>query len=189
MFGLIWEMRMRETLRNLLMTPEPAALGPGPREGVQPEAALRREVQNALAESPLASERQQLVTALVLLWHDHLEPAHLIAQDITGPDGSFVHAIMHRREPDYGNAKYWFARVGEHPAMPVIAERVKTLPVAQPLSGLHSKLVRNGNWDAFAFVDLCEEAARKPGVSSKALVEIQKIETEVLLEYFCAVSN
>jgi hypothetical protein len=182
-------MRMRETLRDLLMTPELAALGPGPREGVQPEAALRRQVQSALRESRLNSERQQLVTALVLLWHDHLEPAHLIAQNITGSNGSFVHAIMHRREADYGNAKYWFARVGDHPAMPLIAERVKALLVAQPLSDSHSKLVRNGNWDAVAFVDLCDEAARKTGVSSKVLMEIQKIETEVLLEYFCAVSN
>jgi len=107
--------------KRFLATPEPPDLGPGPRPGVQDELALEKELKLLFVSEEMPVQKQQLVRALVLLWHDHLDLAHEIAQDIATPDGSFLHAIMHRREPDYGNAKYWFHRVGKHPAYPRIA--------------------------------------------------------------------
>ena len=38
--------------------------------------------------------------------------AHACAQDDTGPDGFWVHAYLHRKEGDIGNAGYWYARAG-----------------------------------------------------------------------------
>src|SRR4029079_2010324 len=35
----------------------------------------------------------------------------------SSPEGSFWHAIMHRREPDPSNSKYWWRLVGPHPAL------------------------------------------------------------------------
>lgn len=50
------------------------------------------------------------------LWllHNFLEESHRISQELETPEGSFWHAIMHRREPDPMNSKYWFRRVGSH---------------------------------------------------------------------------
>jgi len=38
--------------------------------------------------------------------------AHNIAQDIPTREGSWVHAYLHRKEGDSGNANYWYNRAG-----------------------------------------------------------------------------
>jgi hypothetical protein len=168
---------------QLLNTPEPAELGPGPRPGVQSEAALNREL-DKLGGADLKSERQHLMRALVLLWHDHLDAAHTLAQAVENADGAFVHGIMHRREPDFGNAKYWFRRVGEHPAFGAIAARASKLLQAD--RQLEQALVGRGKWDPFAFVDACERVAGNRGAETQiqTLREIQRAEFEVLLSHF-----
>jgi hypothetical protein len=174
----------------LLATPELADLGPGPRAGVEPEAVIKGSLNAAFAQSPLSPVCQQLVHSLVLLWHDHLDASHTISQGIETADGSFVHAIMHRREPDAWNAKYWWRRVGKHPAFPEIARRVGGLFDANRLhtsaatnADLASRIVPDGCWDASAFVDVCDSARDEDLI--RTLREIQRIETEVLLEHFC----
>ena len=49
------------------------------------------------------------------LWHDRRgdwDRAHSLAQDVHTTDGSRVHAYLHRREGDLGNAAYWYRRAG-----------------------------------------------------------------------------
>ena len=51
------------------------------------------------------------------LWHDargDWDAAHGVAQDVTTPDGAWVHAYLHRKEGDRSNAAYWY-RVAERP--------------------------------------------------------------------------
>src|SRR5438270_722352 len=51
--------------------------------------------------------------ALQALWHDgrgDWERAHSCAQDDHSREGSWVHAYLHRKEGDIGNAGYWYAR-------------------------------------------------------------------------------
>jgi hypothetical protein len=53
--------------------------------------------------------------ALLALWWDakgDWERAHEIAQDVSGADGAWVHAYLHRKEGDLGNAAYWYRRAG-----------------------------------------------------------------------------
>ena len=38
--------------------------------------------------------------------------AHEVAQGITSAEGSLIHAYLHRKEGDQGNARYWYDRAG-----------------------------------------------------------------------------
>ena len=39
--------------------------------------------------------------------------AHAIAQDIDDQTGSWIHAYLHRKEGELGNAGYWYRRAGQ----------------------------------------------------------------------------
>ena len=58
----------------------------------------------------------ELTPALVGLWWDakgDWTRAHESAQQDEGPQGSWVHAYLHRKEGDQGNAAYWYGRAGK----------------------------------------------------------------------------
>jgi hypothetical protein len=57
-----------------------------------------------------------LAPALEALWHDargDFDRAHQLAQSDEGGDGDWVHAYLHRKEGDAGNAAYWYRRAGK----------------------------------------------------------------------------
>jgi hypothetical protein len=57
-----------------------------------------------------------LTQALTGLWFDakgDWTRAHESAQQDEGRDGSWVHAHLHRKEGDEGNAAYWYSRAGK----------------------------------------------------------------------------
>jgi hypothetical protein len=54
-----------------------------------------------------------LTPALEALWHDgrgDFDRAHELAQSDEGGPGDWVHAYLHRKEGDAGNAAYWYRR-------------------------------------------------------------------------------
>ncbi|MDB6124579.1 MAG: hypothetical protein JWQ71_3572 [Pedosphaera sp.] len=174
-----------EGFEQLLIAGGLPELGPGPRANVLPHAALDETLRQLLSHSDLPSVKQELIRALILLWHDRMDAAHAIAQGIEDADGSFLHGIVHRREPDYSNAKYWFRRVGDHACYPEIARRTASLLGVKGARDLESKLVLNGKWDALAFIDLCAGVAGGPTTDPQVslLREVQGIESEALLEH------
>jgi hypothetical protein len=53
---------------------------------------------------------------LQAMWYDgkgHWEASHNIAQDIQSTSGSWIHAYLHRKEEDLGNASYWYSRANK----------------------------------------------------------------------------
>jgi hypothetical protein len=54
--------------------------------------------------------------ALAGLWWDakgDWTRAHESAQEDAGPEGAWVHAYLHRKEDDQGNAAYWYGQAGK----------------------------------------------------------------------------
>ncbi len=156
-----------------------------PRSNREPLESLQSKLRDIFSQTQIPEQTRALVRSLVLLWHDYLDESHSISQNLHSPDGSFLHGIMHRREPDYGNAKYWFHRAGELPCFPEIAARVTRFLDDANENSLKTKLVRDGRWDALAFVDVCEGALTKRAEKTiSVLRKIQEIECNTLLEYF-----
>lgn len=57
-----------------------------------------------------------LSLALQALWHDargDWEAAHGCAQEDHSREGSWIHAYLHRKEGDLGNAGYWYSRASK----------------------------------------------------------------------------
>lgn len=169
-------------LKRILDTAEPAGLGPERRPGTRSTAELDAELAQAFPARFTPAVRD-LFTAAAYLWHDHLDAAHEIAQAIETADGSLLHGIMHRREPDYGNAKYWFRRVSTHPSFLSLAVRASELLEKADESDLHSRLLPNKTWDPFAFVDAVEDAVDGQFKSKIPLLrQVQKLEFECFFE-------
>lgn len=77
-----------------------------------------------------------LSPALLALWWDargDWAAAHAAAQDDRSAAGSWVHAYLHRKEGDLGNAAYWYARAGQPVARGALDD--EWLGIATGISG------------------------------------------------------
>ena len=169
--------------KKAIETPDVPLLGPQQRADVLPVKELELKLAAFFSSARIDSHVQPLLRSAALLWHDHLDASHTVSQDIETRDGSWLHGIMHRRERDYGNAKYWFRRVGEHEAFATLAQRVAAL-LQKDSGGLTERLIENGEWQAFAFIDECERAEESGDASmTTTLRRVQAAEFDVLVEH------
>jgi hypothetical protein len=119
--------------------------------------------------------------ALAGLWlyFSCLDECHRIVQDLSTPEASYWHAILHRQEPDPGNSAYWFRCVGSHPLFPNLREAARDIGARYPDSGFRA----GEDWDPFAFIEFCEQARRRPGSpSERVALEIQRVEWQLLFD-------
>ena len=119
---------------------------------------------------PLSTARPNSPDAVALraglrLLNDFFDESHSCSQSIEGDQNAdYWHAILHRREPDYGNAKYWFQHVGRHPMFGELAQSASSMlaratgSLAAKLERWQRRLITASGWEPFAFVDLCEAA-------------------------------
>jgi hypothetical protein len=158
-------------------------LGPG-----RPDAAAARRLRDlslvtALSPHKIVDE-DEARACLAGLWllYDCLDQSHTISQSIETPTGSYWHGIMHRREPDFGNAKYWFRRVGRHPVFEPLAVEARALAGQAATDPVTAFLKEQASWDPFKFVDLCEAAYKGRSPSADLCKQIQRREWELLFD-------
>lgn len=144
------------------------------------------EIQKAVSSLKLGSMDGRCVESGMLLLHDDLDGSHSISQTMEGRGNprtaDYWHGIMHRREPDAGNASYWFRRVGHHPAMDELGAHLLDWMTeigctAAQLELANRSLVKNQIWDPFEMIRLSTIALR-----SKASIEDQTCRVAQYLE-------
>ncbi len=151
------------------------ALDRGPRAGVQLAAALAKTASPVLAALPPV--RRAATLGLAHLWHDDLDAAHGHCQaHEDDADCNYVHALLHRREGDYANAKYWFREVGPHPVYAAVGGAAREQG--------QIRLLVDGAWDPKAGVDACAKALRSGDAA--AMIALQAAEFRALATHLFA---
>lgn len=157
-----------------------APLGPDSRAGARSEAECRDAAAKQARALGIPPGKGEALLSALLLWNDHLDASHAISQSLHDADGSLLHGWMHRREPDYFNAKYWVRQTGRHPIYPSLAEAAAAALDNAP--ELRDRLVKAGGWDASGMVEAVEAALggrRQDWI--QPLQEVQRLETLLLL--------
>ncbi len=173
-YGAVFESLLKESRQNVL------------NEGVENEAA--RGVLDSLSVSSafegkdiIDSEMADSCVSAAWLYHNFLNDSHTISQDIHSVTGSYWHGIMHRREPDFSNAKYWFRKVGEHPVFASLCSSARE--IARD-GGPDAGFLRDQNsWEPYAFIDLVEACLSGRSDQETICRQIQQSEFELLFDY------
>lgn len=162
-----------EDLFNEFQIENLAALDDSTRKSRLDQNQIDQIYSEKITELDISNSAKQFIKALLLLWNDHLDLSHDIVQDFGHPEASYIHGMMHRREGDYGNAKYWFRRA--YPLTNQTQFEDETLSQIKSLS-----IDWQGDWDPGKFVDLCQSSKNKHATD---LTKIQLAEFKAMLKY------
>ena len=169
--------------RQLLADDRLNDLGPG-----TPNQPVQARLKTLTLDSAFAPKRvrdpvmARACLAAIWLYHDFLEESHRISQELNTVEGGYWHGLMHRREPDFGNSKYWFHNVGKHPVFAELAREAAALAGATPIAGAEF-LQKQKEWDPFKFIDLCQAATNGDADAVLLCRQIQRREWELLFDY------
>lgn len=161
--------------------------GPTPAKARELLAAI---IPAQLLTVPLSSDgHAYAMLAGLWLWHDALDECHEIAQKDNGKRDDaaitlcFWHAVMHRREGDFSNAKYWYARCTNHPVLQTMTPFVNDILHPLPADKSYLRLSQGG-WNPNAFVDLAEELQHRSADPRHGVaVALQKLEWRLLFDH------
>lgn len=119
----------------------------------------------------------------ILLLHNRLEASHAISQNIANPTGSYWHGLMHRREPDFNNSKYWFRQFKNHPIWIDLCLTARDISKNYNPKSAFDFLKSQKVWDPFKFIDLCKSALSSKLEKELLCREIQMQEWKFLFDY------
>lgn len=164
--------RLTMTFDSTCYSPEIAEILAMDGRGLRPFALVAGRAPDAVRERIAGAQLRPGVLAGLWIYFADFEGAHRVAQDDTSRQGSYWHGILHRMEPDAGNAAYWFRRAGEHAIHAELAREARAIWAESPAP-----------WDAEQFVRFCEES-RRCGDEDGARA-VQLLEWQLLFD-FCA---
>lgn len=172
-------------IADLLREERQMPLGIGqPNEAVRARLAALEAVTAFEPHVVRDSDMAKACLAGLWLYHDFLPEAHAISQDIATPTGSYWHAILHRREGDFSNAKYWFQRVGSHSVfVPLFEEMQELASTSSVRAGPAYDFLLQESWDPITFVDLVEVSAGRRSWSEVFCRSVQQAEWRLLFAY------
>ncbi|MEQ8847182.1 hypothetical protein [Botrimarina sp.] len=156
-----------------------------PLGAASPDASRRAELSSLagrwreeLSEEPGVGDRSAFNCCVAAVWllHNFLDEAHALSQEALTPEGSYWHGVVHRREGDYGNAKYWFRRVGDHPVGSIVASAAAEHPETV-------ECALGGKWDPLAFVEKVHAVAAAGGPEADACQAVQRAEWRALFDW------
>jgi hypothetical protein len=145
-----------------------ASLGPGSPE---PEVAVELRRFDPLTDLGTTVQDRDAARAChsaLWLYFDYLDESHAISQELSTPEGSFWHAIMHRREPDASNSKYWWRQVGNHKVLDLLRE--------------HTSELGYNFTSPEAFVDFCERVRGSGSADERTAQQVQLLEWQLLFD-------
>jgi hypothetical protein len=155
----------------------------------QPDESARTSLERATLDAAFAHakvvDRDMALCCLAGVWllHDFLVESHTISQGVETGSGSFWHGVMHRREGDFSNAKYWFRRVGSHDVLDELGDHVIAFgddAASQPLA---ERIAPKGQFDSYTMVDACQAAIRQGGAAEAFCRRVQQAEWELLFAH------
>ena len=172
------------TVARLLEDGRTSELGPGHPNQDAWERLAGLGIEKLCSGRPFA-DRVMARCCLAGLWllHDFLDESHKISQELNTDSGSYWHGIMHRREPDYSNSKYWFRRVGDHAIFADLCEGARELAVEHSTNGDSQYLASQSRWDPYAFVDLCYCIACGRSAAETLARKVALLEWQLLFDY------
>lgn len=145
--------------------------------------ALAPDGRDLCAKFVTDTDESKSLLAGLWLWHDYLDESHEICQAIETPSGSLWHAILHRREGDFSNAKYWYRRVGEHPALQAVVSNATVLLRDQPADKALLRLTTSPESFGPALVDLVQAIHNNPTDPRRPIaIALQQLEFRILFE-------
>ena len=152
-----------------------------------PLFAPQRPLGNAMPEaSPLAE-------AVLLLIDGQDDRSHAVSQSREGTVlFDHAHAIMHRREADFGNAMYWVRRIGGSPVfddLPSLASAsldwLAGCGLSEQTLSLFAPL--REQWDAPLFLDLVRQTQTTDSDDAEAVCRVLQFDEMIALMRFADV--
>ncbi len=84
------------------------------------------------------------------------DQAHNLVQNLETTEAWYWHGILHRREPDTSNARYWFRRLPTHPVFEALSLKLREK------GSFSSVMSKSGRWEPMQFIEACSIAQDNP---------------------------